>query len=191
MSKEFSNPSQQELTEIYRKLIHALGEDEHREGLLRTPKRAAKAIEFLTSGYRKELNEVVNNALFTSDFDEIVIVKDIELYSLCEHHILPFIGKAHVGYLPNGKVLGLSKIARIVDMYSRRLQIQEKLTREIADAVLSATDAAGVGVIIEAQHLCMSMRGVAKQNSIMKTSIMLGQFRENLATRTEFLRLAE
>ena len=179
------------LIDIYHRLITEIGEDVEREGLVKTPHRAAKAIEFLTSGYREDLDKVVNQALFASDFDEIVLVKDIELYSLCEHHILPFIGKAHVGYLPSGKVLGLSKVARIVDMYARRLQIQEKLTREIADAVLHATDAAGVGVIIEAQHLCMSMRGVAKQNSIMKTSIMLGQFRDNLATRTEFLRLVE
>ena len=145
----------------------------------------------MCKGYDEDLNTIVNNAIFPSDNDEMVIVKDIELYSLCEHHLLPFIGKVHVAYLPSGKVLGLSKIARIVDMYARRLQIQENLTKQIADAVLEVTDARGVAVIIEARHMCMMMRGVEKQNSAMKTSIMLGRFRENPQTRNEFLSLIQ
>ena len=178
-----------ELTQAFNNVIEAIGEDPHREGLLRTPNRAAKALAFLTRGYQQDLDEVVNQALFTSNIEEIVVVKDIELYSLCEHHLLPFIGKCHVGYLPKGKVLGLSKVARVVDMYARRLQIQEKLTEQIAQAILSVTGAAGVGVIIEAQHLCMSMRGVEKQHSMMKTSVLLGDFREKSPTRSEFLQL--
>ena len=181
----------QKIAEIYSSLIAEIGEDGARAGLLRTPNRAAKALDFLTRGYSQTLDKVVNHALFPSDLSEIVIVKDIELYSLCEHHVLPFIGNCHVGYLPNGKVLGLSKVARIVDMFARRLQIQEKLTQEIADAVRDATGAMGVGVIIEAQHLCMSMRGVQKQHSIMKTSVMLGSFRSDHATRSEFLQLVK
>lgn len=178
-----------DLTQAYSDLIEAIGEDPHREGLLRTPKRAARALAFLTQGYQQDLHEVVNRALFTSNLEEIVVVKDIELYSLCEHHLLPFIGKCHVGYLPKGKVLGLSKVARVVDMFARRLQIQEKLTEEIAQAILTVTGAAGVGVIIEAQHLCMAMRGVEKQHSMMKTSVLLGDFREKSPTRSEFLQL--
>lgn len=177
------------LTQAYSDMIEAIGEDPHREGLLRTPNRAARALAFLTQGYQQDLHDVVNRALFTSNLEEIVVVKDIELYSLCEHHLLPFIGKCHVGYLPNGKVLGLSKVARVVDMFARRLQIQEKLTEEIAQAILTVTGAAGVGVIIEAQHLCMSMRGVEKQHSMMKTSVLLGDFREKSPTRSEFLQL--
>ena len=179
----------EDLTRAYSDMIEAIGEDPHREGLLRTPKRAARALAFLTQGYQQDLHDVVNRALFTSNLEEIVVVKDIELYSLCEHHLLPFIGKCHVGYLPNGKVLGLSKVARVVDMYARRLQIQEKLTEEIAQAILTVTGAAGVGVIIEAQHLCMAMRGVEKQHSMMKTSVLLGDFREKSPTRSEFLQL--
>ena len=178
-----------DLTQAFSNVIEAIGEDPHREGLLRTPRRAAKALAFLTRGYQQDLDEVVNQALFTSNIEEIVVVKDIELYSLCEHHLLPFIGKCHVGYLPKGKVLGLSKVARVVDMYARRLQIQEKLTEQIAQAILTVTGAAGVGVIIEAQHLCMSMRGVEKQHSMMKTSVLLGDFREKSPTRSEFLQL--
>ena len=181
--------SVEELTELYRSILESVGEDTGRDGLLGTPERAARAIAFLTQGYRQNVDEVVNNALFESDLDEIVIVKDIELYSLCEHHILPFLGKCHVGYLPQGRVLGLSKVARIVDMYARRLQIQESLTQQIAHTILDVTGAAGVGVIVEAQHLCMAMRGVAKQHSSMQTSVMLGSFRDNPPTRSEFLRL--
>ena len=175
----------------YAHILHAIGEDLDRDGLRDTPKRAAKAMAFLTKGYGQSLEEVVNGAVFESDSDEMVIVKDIELYSLCEHHLLPFIGKCHVGYLPKGKVLGLSKIARIVDMYARRLQIQEGLTKQIADAVQSVTAGGGVGVIVEAEHLCMKMRGVEKQNSVMKTSVMLGRFRRDINTRHEFLNLLQ
>ena len=183
------NRSWEEIAKHYREIIQGLGENPEREGLLDTPKRAAKAMLFLNRGYTQDLETVVNNAMFESDNEEIVLVKDIELYSLCEHHLLPFVGKCHVGYLPKGKVIGLSKIARIVDMFARRLQIQENLSRQIAEAIRSSTDAAGVGVIIEARHLCMSMRGVEKQNSMMKTSVMLGEFRTNPATRSEFLQL--
>ena len=172
-------------------ILEQLGEDPARDGLADTPKRAASAMQFLTKGYREELSEIVNNALFESDTSEMIIVQDIELYSMCEHHLLPFIGKCHVAYLPTGKVLGLSKVARIVDMYARRLQIQENLTKQIAEAIQSVTNAAGVGIIIEAQHMCMMMRGVEKQNSMMKTSMMLGQFQGDQSTRMEFLSLLE
>ncbi|WP_339511103.1 GTP cyclohydrolase I FolE [Pseudomonas sp. RL_15y_Pfl2_60] len=178
-----------QLSEHYREILIAVGENPEREGLLDTPKRAAKAMQYLCHGYEQSLEEVVNGALFASDNDEMVIVQDIELYSLCEHHLLPFIGKAHVAYIPTGKVLGLSKIARIVDMYARRLQIQENLTRQIADSIQAVTQAAGVAVVIEAQHMCMMMRGVEKQNSVMNTSVMLGAFRESYNTRHEFLQL--
>ncbi|TWH64916.1 GTP cyclohydrolase I [Azomonas agilis] len=177
------------LEQHYSAILQHLGEDITREGLIDTPKRAAKAMQYLCKGYQQTLEEVTNGALFSSDTSEMVLIKDIELYSLCEHHILPFIGKAHVAYLPAGKVLGLSKVARIVDMYARRLQIQENLTRQIAEAIQQVTEAAGVAVVIEAQHMCMMMRGVEKQNSSMVTSVMLGQFRENTATRSEFLSL--
>ena len=173
----------------YGNIITALGEDVTREGLVDTPKRAAKAMHFITQGYRQSLDELINNAVFTSDTDEMVIVRNIELYSLCEHHMLPFIGKAHVAYIPRGKVIGLSKIARIVDYFARRLQIQEVLTKQVATCVEEAIDAQGVGVVIEAQHMCMMMRGVQKQNSIMTTSCMLGTFRKQSQTRDEFLRL--
>ena len=172
-------------------ILEQLGEDTARDGLADTPRRAASAMQFLTKGYREELSEIVNNALFESDTSEMIIVQDIDLYSMCEHHLLPFIGKCHVAYLPTGKVLGLSKVARIVDMYARRLQIQENLTKQIAEAIQSVTNAAGVGVIIEAQHMCMMMRGVEKQNSMMKTSMMLGQFQGDQSTRMEFLSLLE
>lgn len=173
----------------FKNIIQALGEDLSRDGLKDTPKRAAKAFKFLTHGYEQSIEKVVNGALFETDNDEMIIVKDIELYSLCEHHLLPFIGKCHVAYLPKGKILGLSKIARIVDMFGRRLQVQEKLTKQIAETVLQITNASGVGVIIEAKHLCMMMRGVEKQNSIMTTSVMLGTFRKDRRTRSEFLSL--
>jgi GTP cyclohydrolase I len=175
--------------ELYEQLIAKAGEDTKRDGLLKTPERAAKAFTFLTQGYQQSLEDIVNGAVFDSDNDEMVIVKDIELYSMCEHHLLPFVGKAHVAYLPQGKVIGLSKIARITDMYARRLQIQENMTKQIADAVMKVTNAAGVGVVIEAQHFCMMMRGVQKQNSSTISSMMLGSFRENHRTRHEFLQL--
>lgn len=177
------------LEDAFAKIITAIGEDLDRPGLKDTPKRAAKAFEFLNQGYKQDLDEVVNNALFPSDASELVVVKDIELYSLCEHHLLPFIGRCHVGYLPNGKVLGLSKVARIVDMFARRLQIQENLTTQIAETIRDITGASGVGVVIEAKHMCMMMRGVEKQNSVMKTSAMLGALRNNEITRKEFLTL--
>lgn len=177
------------MEEHFANIISAIGEDLTREGLVDTPKRAAKAFKFLNNGYEKSLDVVLNGAIFTSDTEDMVIVKDIELYSLCEHHLLPFIGKCHVGYLPNGKVLGLSKVARVVDMYARRLQIQEQLTRQIADAIETAVGARGVAVVIEAKHLCMMMRGVEKQNSVMITSSMTGIFRKDISTRTEFLNL--
>lgn len=172
-------------------IITEIGENPQRDGLRDTPSRAAKAMQFLTRGYNQTVDEVVNGALFESNTSEMILVKNIELYSLCEHHMLPFIGKCHVGYLPTGKVLGLSKVARIVDMYARRLQIQENLTKQIADSIMQVTKASGVGVIIEAQHMCMMMRGVEKQNSVMKTSVMLGHFRSNQTTRAEFLSLIQ
>lgn len=170
-------------------IIQALGEDPNREGLLKTPERAATALQFLTKGYADNIDEIINGALFESSMDELVLVKNIELYSLCEHHLLPFIGKCHVAYLPKGAILGISKIARIVDMFARRLQVQENLTKQIAECIMSVTQAKGVGVIIEAQHLCMMMRGVEKQNSLMSTSMMMGAFRTDPRTRSEFLTL--
>lgn len=177
------------MPDLYRSLIASLGESPDRPGLKDTPERAAKAMQYLCRGYEQTLDGIVNGAIFPSSNDEMVIVKDIELYSLCEHHLLPFIGKCHVGYLPVGRVIGLSKIARIVDMYARRLQIQENLTQQIAEAVQQVTGAAGVGVVIEAKHMCMMMRGVEKQNSTMKTSMLLGKFRSSPDTRREFLTL--
>ena len=177
------------MSDRFRDIITLLGEDVQREGLVKTPERAAKAFYFLTRGYRQDISTLINEAVFTSDTDEMVIVKNIEMYSMCEHHMLPFIGKCNVAYLPNGKVLGLSKIARIVDFFARRLQIQEVLTKQIAECVQSAIAGKGVGVVIEAQHMCMMMRGVEKQNSTMTTSCMLGNFRSHPQTRNEFLRL--
>ncbi len=177
------------MEDAYKKILESVGEDPTRGGLIDTPARAAKAMAFLTKGYNMTLEEVVNGALFDSDTSEMVVVQDIELYSMCEHHMLPFIGKCHVAYIPTGKVLGLSKIARIVDMFARRLQIQENLTKQIAEAIQSVTSASGVGVIIEAKHMCMMMRGVEKQNSTMKTSVMLGDFRDSVPTRMEFMSL--
>ena len=173
----------------FENIITAIGENPQREGLLDTPSRAAKAMKYLTRGYEQDLETVINGALFSSDCDSMVVVNNIELYSLCEHHMLPFTGRCHIGYIPNGKVLGLSKLARIVDMYARRLQIQENLTQEIAHAIMQTTGAKGVGVVVEASHLCMKMRGVEKQNSEMKTSTMLGSFRKDKDTRAEFLQL--
>lgn len=177
------------MEKAFAQIIAGIGEDLNREGLLDTPKRAAKAFSFLNQGYEQSLEEVVNGAMFPSDNSEMVVVKDIEFYSLCEHHLLPFIGKAHVAYIPQGQVVGLSKVARIVDMFARRLQIQENMTKQIADAMMEVTNAAGVGVVIEAKHMCMMMRGVGKQNSSMTTSMMLGNFRDNPATRAEFTSL--
>ena len=179
------------MEDIYRKLLVSIGENLNRDGLKATPRRAAKAFEFLTKGYGQDIDQVINGAIFESDNDEMIIVKDIEMYSLCEHHLLPFFGKCHVGYIPQGKVMGLSKIARVVDVFARRLQIQENLTKQIADTIMKQTGALGVGVVVEAQHLCMMMRGVEKQNSVMKTSCMLGVFRSQSSTRSEFLSLIQ
>jgi len=177
------------IADAYRELLQGIGEDTDREGLRRTPDRAAHAFEFLTQGYRQNLYEIINGAVFESGASEIILVKDIELYSLCEHHLLPFIGRAHVAYLPNGKVIGLSKVARIVDVFARRLQIQENLTTQIAESLMKCLEPSGVAVVVEAKHLCMMMRGVEKQNSVMKTSCLLGTFKEDARTRSEFLSL--
>jgi len=174
---------------LVREILRELGEDPDRQGLLDTPKRVALSLEFLTSGYRGDVKQMVHKAIFSQEMHNMVIARDIELYSLCEHHLLPFFGRCHVGYIAEGRVLGISKLARVVDMYSRRLQIQERLTDEIAHFIMEAVKADGVGVTIEAQHLCMMMRGVEKQNSMMTTSAMLGSFRRSVATRTEFLSL--
>jgi len=173
----------------YHTLLEAIGENTDRQGLVRTPIRAARALEFLTQGYRQNLDQIVNGAIFDSEASEIILVKDIELYSLCEHHLLPFIGRAHVAYIPNGKVIGLSKVARIVDVFARRLQIQENLTTQIAESLMDALAPSGVAVVVEAKHLCVMMRGVEKQNSVMKTSCLRGVFKEDARTRSEFLSL--
>ncbi len=177
------------MNDLYKELLSKIGEDPDREGLLDTPARAAKAMDFLTQGYQQNLEEVVNNAVFTVEDNHMIIVKDIELYSLCEHHMLPFFGKCHIGYIPEGKVLGVSKLTRIVDLFARRLQIQERLTTQVATSIMNTVAPEGVGVVIEAQHLCMMMRGVEKQNSCMITSAMLGSFRNESSTRNEFLQL--
>jgi GTP cyclohydrolase I len=177
------------MNDLYKDILTRIGEDPEREGLLDTPQRAAKAMDFLTKGYREKLEDVINNAVFTVEDNHMIIVKDIELYSLCEHHMLPFFGKCHIGYIPEGKVLGVSKLARIVDHFARRLQIQERLTNQVATTLMDTVAPEGVGVVIEAQHLCMMMRGVEKQNSCMVTSAMLGSFRKDSSTRNEFLKL--
>jgi GTP cyclohydrolase I len=177
------------ISKAYRELLQAIGEDVNRDGLRRTPDRASRALEFLTQGYRQDLDEIINDAVFESDASEIILVKDIELYSLCEHHLLPFIGRAHVAYIPSGKVIGLSKVARIVDVFARRLQIQENLTTQIAESLMRCLEPSGVAVVVEAKHLCMMMRGVEKQNSVMKTSCLLGVFKDDARTRSEFLSL--
>jgi GTP cyclohydrolase I len=177
------------VAELIRELLLEIGEDPDREGLLKTPMRVAKAWEFLTSGYRQNITEVVNEAIFTSEANNMIISRDIEIYSLCEHHMLPFFGRCHIGYIAQSKVLGLSKLARIVDCYARRLQIQERLTAQIAREIMRQTKAEGVGVVMECRHLCTMMRGVQKQNSIMTTSTVLGSFHDDLATRSEFLNL--
>ena len=178
-----------DLQKNIREILIELGEDPEREGLVKTPERVDRSLRFLTRGYRQNLDEVVNGALFEAESDDMVIVRDIEFFSMCEHHMLPFFGKCHVGYIPKKKIIGVSKVARIVDMFARRLQVQERLTKEVAQALISILDAEGVGVVVEAQHLCMQMRGVEKQNSVMTTSSMLGSFRRELATRNEFTRL--
>ena len=181
--------SREKIERMVKEMLVEIGEEPDREGLQKTPTRIAGMLEFLTSGYRTELSEIVQGAIFTQETNNMVIARDIELYSLCEHHMLPFFGRCHIGYIADGRVFGVSKLARIVDMYARRLQLQERLTEQIANAVLQSIGAAGVGVIIEAQHLCMMMRGVQKQNSMMTTSSVLGTFRTSTATRTEFLNL--
>jgi GTP cyclohydrolase IA len=175
--------------DLYRELLARIGEDPNRDGLLRTPERMEKSMAFLTRGYTMDINTVLHEALFDVDYDEMVIVKDVEFFSMCEHHLLPFFGKAHVAYVPNGKVIGLSKIPRLVDVFARRLQVQERLTRQIGEAITEAINPQGVAVILEAQHLCMMMRGVEKQHSFTVTSAMLGVFKTQLQTRNEFLSL--
>jgi GTP cyclohydrolase I len=187
MKKEL--PNIPKIEELISCVLKELGEDPRREGLRQTPHRVAKALEFLTSGYKENIKQVLNGAVFREKYSEMVIVKDIDLFSMCEHHMLPFFGKAHVAYIPNGKILGLSKIPRIVEMFSRRLQVQERLTQQIADTLYETLQPAGVAVVIEAKHMCMMMRGVEKQNSIATTSAMLGVFREDVKTRQEFLSL--
>jgi GTP cyclohydrolase I len=182
-------PNLGKIEKLVRELLVELGEDPEREGLLKTPLRVAQAMRFLTQGYRSNPEKVINNALFTQDTGGMVIVKDIEFYSLCEHHMLPFFGRCHIGYLPNGRVFGVSKLARLVDVYARRLQLQERLTEQISKVIMESIDAKGVGVMIEARHLCMMMRGVEKQNSTMVTSSVLGVFRDSVPTREEFLAL--
>jgi len=175
--------------DLYRELLTRIGEDPTRDGLLRTPERIEKSMAFLTRGYAMDVTDVLHDALFDVDYDEMVIVKDIEFFSMCEHHLLPFFGKAHIAYVPNGKVIGLSKIPRLVDVFSRRLQVQERLTRQVGEAITEAINPQGVAVILEAQHLCMMMRGVEKQHSSTVTSAMLGVFKTQLQTRNEFLSL--
>ncbi len=175
--------------ELYRELLRRAGEDPSRDGLLKTPERMERALEYLTRGYTQSPKEILQGALFDVDYEEMVIVRDIEFYSMCEHHMLPFFGKAHVAYIPQGKVIGLSKAARLVDVFARRLQVQERMTRQIADAIVEAIHPQGVAVILEAQHLCMMMRGVEKQGSMTTTSSMLGVFRDQAQTRNEFLSL--
>jgi GTP cyclohydrolase I len=177
------------MQDIIRQLLGAMGENPSREGLVDTPKRAERAWRFLTSGYAADVDAVLNNAMFTVDYNEMVIVKDIDFYSLCEHHLLPFFGKCHIAYIPNGRVIGLSKIPRLVDVFARRLQVQERLTNQIASTLLEKIQPLGVAVVTEATHLCMSMRGVEKQNSLAVTSAMLGTFRKDARTRSEFLEL--
>ncbi len=180
-----------ELEEHVRGILDSIGEDSGREGLMETPNRVAKALEFLTKGYHQDIHEVLNGAVYSEKYSEMVVVKDIDFFSMCEHHMLPFFGQAHVAYIPKGKILGLSKIPRIVEVFSRRLQVQERMTQQIADTLYSSLNPDGVGVVIEARHMCMMMRGIEKQNSVATTSAMLGVFREDMRTRQEFLHLIE
>jgi GTP cyclohydrolase I len=177
------------MRELIQQLLQEIGEDPKREGLLKTPERVEKALRFLTKGYQENPVQILNNALFVEDYDEMVIVKDIDFYSMCEHHLLPFFGRAHVAYIPRHRIVGLSKIARLIEIFSRRLQVQERMTSQISETIFRSLDPYGVGVVIEAQHLCMMMRGVEKQNSIAITSSMLGTFRTNVETRMEFMDL--
>lgn len=187
-SESYSDDHTQQLADNYRAIISTLGEDAGREGLLKTPERVAKAMQYITAGYNMDAKEILESAKFHESYSEMVIVKDIELYSLCEHHMLPFFGKAHIAYIPNGFITGLSKLARVVDCFARRLQVQERMTHQILDALQESLQPLGVAVVIEAQHLCMMMRGVSKQNSVTTTSAFSGEF-ENHVTRSEFLRL--
>jgi len=189
MPRVKSKPAQDLLSSAVAQMLRGLGEDPEREGLQKTPQRVAKSMRFLTAGYTQDAKQLLTQALFTVSYDEMVIIKDIEVFSLCEHHLLPFFGKAHVAYIPNGKVVGLSKIPRLVDMFARRLQVQERLTVQIAETIEKFLKPRGVGVVIEAQHLCMIMRGVEKQNSVAVSSCMLGAFRKQQQTRNEFLSL--
>lgn len=175
--------------DLYHQLLVNIGENPSRDGLLKTPQRASQALDFLTQGYSQNIQDILNEAVFESDMDEMVLIKAIDFYSLCEHHLLPFFGRCHIAYIPKGKIIGLSKMARIVDVFAQRLQVQEQLTVQIAHAIFDNIQAEGVGVVVEAQHLCMMMRGVQKQNSVMTTSCMLGSFRSDQATRSEFLSL--
>lgn len=174
---------------LFKELLLNIGEDPSREGLTKTPERAAEALSYLTQGYKQDLNKIIDGAVFDSSMQDMVVVKNIEMYSICEHHLLPFHGQCHIGYLPNGKIIGISRIARIIDYYARRLQVQERLSQEIAECIQLVTNAIGVGVVIEAKHLCMTMCGVEKQNSNMTTSVMLGEMRSNASARMEFLQL--
>ncbi|MBM3240668.1 GTP cyclohydrolase I FolE [Candidatus Poribacteria bacterium] len=182
---------EKDLEKLYEQILQCIGEEVQREGLIKTPRRAADAMKFMTQGYRQNLKSILNGAIFDSDSDDIVIVRDIEFYSLCEHHILPFFGKCHVGYIPNGKIIGLSKIPRIVDMFARRLQVQERLTHQIAHALNQALNPLGVAVVMEAQHMCMMIRGVQKQNSKAITSSVLGVFRDDPSTKAEWMSLLQ
>ena len=175
------------IEQLTKELLSEIGENVDREGLLKTPKRVAKAWEFFSNGYTQNINEIINDAIFSEEADDMVIVRDVEFFSLCEHHLLPFFGKAHVGYIPNGKVIGLSKIPRIIDMYARRLQVQERLTHQIADSIKDVLEPKGVAVVMEGRHMCMQMRGVEKQNSFASTSAMFGKFKNSVETRSEFL----
>jgi len=190
-TEQFDEQTTASLMDHYKEVLGLIGEDPNREGLLKTPERIAKAMQYITQGYNLDAHAILNSAKFHEEVSEMIIVKDIELYSMCEHHLLPFIGKAHVAYIPNGKVIGLSKVARIVDVFARRLQIQENLTIQVADALMQFLRPNGVAVVVEAKHLCMMMRGVEKQNSVMKTSCLLGSFKEDARTRSEFLALLE
>jgi GTP cyclohydrolase I len=191
MNAEIPHQRIEELKELIVQLLQLVGEEPHREGLRNTPHRVAKSLQFLTSGYEQDVQKILNNAIFEEKYNEMVIVKDIDFFSMCEHHLLPFYGKAHIAYIPNGKIVGLSKVPRIVEIFARRLQVQERMTQQIADTLFYSLNPDGVGVVIEARHLCMMMRGVEKQNSVATTSAMLGSFRDDERTRNEFLNLIQ